>query len=83
MFNIYVVHDLLMFNIPSVKLSPMHIVLNHVVLTLCILLSQVTRLLLLKLEIEHKNVMYLIKHANLHLSVYACICMSICMYIFK
>ena len=31
MFNIYVVHDMYMFNIPSAKLSHMHITPNHVV----------------------------------------------------
>ena len=33
MFDIYVVHDLLMLNIPYAKLYHMHIALNHVDLT--------------------------------------------------
>ena len=54
MFNIYAVHDMYMFNVPSAKLSHIHIVPKYVVWTQYILHSYVTRLSLVKLQIKHQ-----------------------------
>ena len=44
MFNIYVVHDMSVFNVPSTTLSLMHIAPRQVALTQYILLLYVTEL---------------------------------------
>ena len=83
MLNNYAIYDLLIFNVPLDMLSLMHIALNHVVLSPNKLPPHITGPSLVNSETEQMNVMDLIKHANLYLSVYTCVCVSICMDILK
>ena len=53
MLNIYVVHNMPMFNVPVAKLSLMYTAPNHVVYTQYILFTYVTKLAFVKLETKH------------------------------
>ena len=71
-----------MFNIPSAKISHVHIALNNVVLTQNVFDHKSPDFPFLQLEIKHW-MSYSLSNKSTYVSVYTCVCISICIYILK